>query len=403
MTQAPAIDDVQRSRVERYLAGSSEAPALVLDVGWVNGLGAQRLLARSGIRVLALDHKPSALGFRSRYGLGVRSPDPLDSDSFAPFLDELTELLPAPAVVFPTHDDVLEGIARVAPSLPGRLLCPFPAWERLELLQKKRWQLERAAGAGVGAPRTLYPGSATEARAAARELGLPLLVKPSEPVGFRRKFGKQAFRCESDADVDEAYGRAEPFAPMLQELVPGGDDQLYTVGSYLGAGGRALGVFCGRKLLQTPRGVGTCRLGEALWLPEVVDQALRLLRACGHVGISQVEFKRDSRDGSFKLMEINPRLWQWHTLAAACGVDVPVIAYRDLTGAPPPPVTSEGRRRRWAISLLPGERPVIPRPPYTEAVFSLRDPRPGFVHLLRTLKKLTGGRRPQATLGRPSG
>ena len=42
-------------------------PAVVVDVGWVNGLAAVRSLGRAGVRVLALDHRPSALGFRSRY------------------------------------------------------------------------------------------------------------------------------------------------------------------------------------------------------------------------------------------------------------------------------------------------------------------------------------------------
>ena len=69
-------------------------------------------------------------------------------------------------------------------------------------------------------------------------------------------------------------------------------------------------------------------------MQEVVDAGLRFLRGLGFHGISQVEFKRDPRDGRFKLMEINPRLWQWHGLAAACGVDLPLIAYRDLTGEP---------------------------------------------------------------------
>ena len=58
----------------------------------------------------------------------------------------------------------------------------------------------------------------------------------------------------------------------------------------------------------------------------------RLLRAIGFHGVSQVEFKRDPRDGRFKLMEINPRLWQWHGLAAALGVDFPRIVYLDLMG-----------------------------------------------------------------------
>src|SRR5205814_1680031 len=149
---------------------------------------------------------------------------------------------------------------------------------------------------------------------------------------FKRRFRRQAFRCQSAAEVEDAYGRAEAFEPMVQELVPGGDDHLYSVGSYVARDGRALGVFCGRKLRQTPPVVGTCRVGEALWVEEIVDAALRLLRAFAFHGLSQVEFKRDPRDGRFKLMEINPRLWQWHGLAAACGVDLPRIAYADLVG-----------------------------------------------------------------------
>jgi D-aspartate ligase len=195
------------------------------------------------------------------------------------------------------------------------------------------------------------------------------------------------------ATLDEAYAMAEPYAPMLQAVVPGGDEELYTVGSYLDREGRALGIFCGRKLRQTPRsrklvprGVGSCRHGESLWAPELVEDSLHLLKVCDFTGISQVEFKRDPRDGQYKLMEINPRLWMWHTLAAACGVNLPYIAYLDLTGRPPQPRTSEGRRKHWAITLMRGERPVIARPPFVEPVLSLRDPKPALVYLYRYLK-----------------
>jgi hypothetical protein len=46
-------------------------PAAVIDVGWVNGLAAIRSLGRAGIRVLAVDHRPSALGFRSKATSGA--------------------------------------------------------------------------------------------------------------------------------------------------------------------------------------------------------------------------------------------------------------------------------------------------------------------------------------------
>jgi predicted ATP-grasp superfamily ATP-dependent carboligase len=360
-------------------------PAVVVDVGWVNGLAAIRSLGRARVHVLALDHRRSALGFRSRYAKPVLTPDPQDEEAFVSFLAGLE--LEAPAPVFATHDEPLNAIARGAAQLDERYLYPFPPWDVLSRIQDKRSQLEAAERAGIPVPRTLHPGSAVAARAAAEELGWPVLVKPSSTEGFKRRFGRQAFRCESGAEVEAAYAQAEEYAPMVQEVIPGGDGELYTLGSYLAADGRALGLFCGRKLRQTPPGVGTCRVGEAVWVDEVVEQGLTLLRALGFHGLSQVEFKRDARDGAYRLLEVNPRLWQWHGLAAACSVDLPLIAYRDLTGEQLEPVSTNGHRRRWAITLLPGESFAPQRPPYVDAVFARDDLKPALVQVARFLRR----------------
>lgn len=349
--------------------------AAVIDVGWVNGLAAIRSLGRAGIPVLAVDHRPSALGFRSKYAERLLCPDPSDEHGFVNFIRALGEV-----VVFPTHDDSLNAVARYADDLEA--LTPFPAWDVLERVQSKRQQLEQAQAVGVDIPETRYPASATEAR----DLDLPVIVKPEHPVEFKRRFRRQAFRCETVAELEEAYACTEEFGPIVQEYVAGGDESLFTVGSYLARDGRPLGVFSGRKLRQTPRGIGTCRVGEAVWEQEPVDAALRLLQAFSYHGVSQVEFKRDARNGRFKLMEINARLWQWHGLATACGVDIPRIAYADLVGETPPKAHMNGDGKRWAITLLPGERPAPQRPPYVDAVFAFDDPKPGLVHLARVAR-----------------
>ena len=362
-------------------------PAVVVDVGWVNGLAAIRSLGRAGVPVIALDHRRSALGFRSRYAEPVLCPDPrADEDGFAAFLEDLSRRIERPLPVFPTHDEGLNAIARNLERLGGSVCAPFPSWDVLALVQSKRSQIERARAAGIDVPRTRYPDSAESARAGGEEVGFPALVKPSDPVGFKQRFRRQAFRCDTPEDLADAYERAKQFGPMVQELVPGGDGELYSVGSYIARDGRPLGVFCGRKLRQTPPGIGTCRVGEAVWVDDVVDAALRLLRAFDYFGLSQVEFKRDARDGRFKLMEINPRLWQWHGLATACGVDLPRIAYADLMGDALSAVEMDGAGKRWAITLLPGERLVLQRPPYVDAVFARDDPKPGLVHVARVVR-----------------
>jgi len=342
--------------------------AVVVDVGWVNGLAAIRSLGRAGVPVLALDHRPSALGFRSRYAQPQVCPDPQDEEAFVSFLAKLGEELEAPVPVFPTHDEPLNAIARSGLGEPFRF--PFPPWDVLARIQSKRAQYEAAEAAGIAVPRTVVPGSAAEARAAADELGYPVLVKPSSTEGFKRRFGRQNFRCENGDEAEQAYADAEEYEPLVQELIPGGDGALFMLGSYLAADGEPLGLFSGRKLRQTPPGAGTCRVGEAVW----------------DAGLSQVEFKRDPRDGTLKLMEVNPRLWQWHGLAAACGVDVTRIAYEDLTGERPAPASMNGRRRRWAITLLAGERPAPQRPPYVDAVFARDDLKPALAQLRRLLR-----------------
>jgi D-aspartate ligase len=367
------------SRIRERIAGAVRPAAIVVDVGWVNGLAAIRSLGRAGVPVVAVDHRESALGFRSRYAVPVVSPDPQDEDAFIEFLARVAEELDGPTPVFPTHDEPLNAIARGAGRLGERFRYPFPPWEVLQRIQSKRSQLEAAEAAGIPVPRWATRSEAAD------ELGYPVLVKPSSTEGFKRRFGRQAFRCETRAEVEDAFSEAAEYEPLVQELIPGGDDELYTLGSYLDRDGEPLGLFCGRKLRQTPPGVGTCRVGEAVWVDEVVDQGLKFLRALGPVGLSQVEFKRDPRDGSYRLMEINPRLWQWHGLAAACGVDFPRIAYEDLVGEKPDVARMNGQHKRWVITLLAGERPVLQRPPYVDAVFARDDLKPAFVQAARLL------------------
>ena len=345
-------------------------PAVVVGVGWVAGLAAVRSLGRAGIRVLAVDDRGSALGFRSRYAEPHVAPT-RRGDGYVAFLRELGS-----GVVFPTHDDDLETIARHRSELA--FICPFPGWDILGRAQDKREQVAAAVRAGVAVPATSYlPND---------DVTLPALVKPARAPEFRRRFGVKAFRCETPRELEEAFERASEFEPLVQEWIPGDDDALYTLGSYVAEDGRALGIFSGRKLRQTPRSIGTARVAEAVWADEVVEQGLALIHELELWGISQVELKRDPRDGRLKLIEVNPRLWEWHGLAAACGVDLPLIAYRDVIGEHVEPMRMRADGKRWAITFARRARPRPQRPPYVDAVWARDDPRPALVHAARVVR-----------------
>ena len=372
------------SAAAELAAGRQLAPAVVCEVGWVNGLGAIRSLGRAGVPVVAVDHRDFAIGFRSAYAFPVSAPDPVvDERGFIDSMVALGDALGRPAPVFPTHDEHLNSLARHKDELGERFRYPFPDWDVLEPLQSKRHQIDTAEALGLAAPRTLHPRSLEECRSAAREIGYPVLVKPSDNIIFKRLYRRQAFLCELPGELDDAYSKAGPYEPMLQEFIPGGDELLWTLGAAIGRDGEVLATFSGHKLRQTRKNMGSARVGEAVWDEEVVESGLALLKELGFYGVAQVEWKRDPRDGRLKLIEVNPRLWQWHGLAGACGADITLAAYWDLVGDRRPPKTTKGCSKRWAISVMHGQSAAFNRPPYVDGVFAADDPKPGMVNVVR--------------------
>jgi predicted ATP-grasp superfamily ATP-dependent carboligase len=354
------------------------ATAVVSSCEYPNGLATIRSLGRRGIDVVAVDDDRRAVGMNSRYARIVLAPSPNrpeNEDAFIASLLELGNGFDSPAVFFATSDPVLSVVARNRDVLGGRFVYPFPAWDTLGPTQDKWVQVRTAEAAGIPVPRTAAEPTA--------ELGFPVVVKPETPFPFRLRYpGVHAYLCRNLGETEVAFDRCADFHPLVQEYIPGGDDALYTFGTYVAADGEALGLFSGRKLRQTPPLVGSCRVAEAVWVDDVVEQGLALVHALGYYGICQVEFKLDRRDGRFKLIEANTRPWGWHGLTGACGVDLVRLAYDDLTGTRPPPTRMSNQRKRWAITLLGSTRPAPQRPPYVDGIFATDDLRP-FVADLR--------------------
>jgi predicted ATP-grasp superfamily ATP-dependent carboligase len=104
----------------------------------------------------------------------------------------------------------------------------------------------------------------------------------------------------------------------------------------------------------------------------------------------EVEFKLDSRDGRYKLLDVNVRAWGWHGLCRDCGVDFPYLQYCETLGLPLP--TSHvvyGYRWRRFLTDFPAALTEIRRGalspiayarsflgPTARSVLDLRDPAP---------------------------
>jgi predicted ATP-grasp superfamily ATP-dependent carboligase len=71
---------------------------------------------------------------------------------------------------------------------------------------------------------------------------------------------------------------------------------------------------------------------ESMNIPEIEMLALQLLKGIEFSGLAEIEFMYDLKDERFELLEVNPRLWGWHSIAVHAGLDLPHLAYIDAVG-----------------------------------------------------------------------
>lgn len=305
------------------------------------GLAVVRALARAGVPVYGFDHERSHYGFQSRYGIREHCPDPLRApDALARFLVERARTCPEPPLLYPTSDPFVAFASENRQGLAGHLRHALPATESVAAALDKRHQYERAQHAGIPVVPVFYPSGMDEVRALAVTLSYPVVVKPAIGHLWRERISREKAHRIDTADklvsvFEAAFACGAP--ALIQSLIVGPNTNHCKVCAYFDARGAALACVCMRKVRQYPIEFGVGTMMESVNDPALAELGLRMFRAMEWRGPGSIEFKRDDRDGEWKLVELNARLWQQHRLAAACGVDFSLIQYRDLTGQPPLP------------------------------------------------------------------
>jgi predicted ATP-grasp superfamily ATP-dependent carboligase len=144
---------------------------------------------------------------------------------------------------------------------------------------------------------------------------------------FRRKIVK----AENFRQLATAYQEAEQagLKVMLQELIPGEDSLGVNYNSYFW-NGQPLVEFTAKKIRSAPPELGSPCAAVSREIPEVHEFGRIFLRAARFYGYSCTEFKRDPRDGVYKLMEVNGRHNLSTLLAVNCGINFPWLHYRHL-------------------------------------------------------------------------
>ena len=388
-------------RAKSAPAVRSQAAGAVAFGSDYRALGLVRSLGRRGIPVLVLSGSDDVLAAKSRYATDVVSlPVGGDPTLFLCDLWERFEL--AGWVLFPTADESAAIVARSYNVLAERYLLASPPWDTFRWAHDKRLSNELATLTGVPHPRTWSVSSAEEA--ARLDLDFPIILKPAVKESFNALTAAKAWRVDSPEQLRQRFTEALELLPaealMIQELIPGsgkdgdGEQLSYAALCHRGA---PLAQLVARRTRQYPPDFGRAStFVETVEDAEVEEMSRRLLGRLGLDGLVEVEFKRDPRDGELKLLDINLRVWGWHTLAQRAGVDFPYLAYRLARGeeiTERPHARTGERWLRLSTDLPSGIREVLrgnePLLPYMKtlfsrhesAIFARDDPWPAVVEL----------------------
>jgi predicted ATP-grasp superfamily ATP-dependent carboligase len=312
---------------------------LVEGEGNPNGLSVVRSLGRRGIKVYAITPPKSYVRY-SRYCTWI--PDSITGGE-AP--EDRARYLLGPAsdwlrgaVLMTSYDPGLQLLARYRDQLKQKYLldlCHPPA--QLCMLDKLA-TYQAAVAAGVPTPKFWVATNRQQVLSYRDELVYPLLVKPLLSHVYRGRFEVKFAWAHNFDEMLKAYSQAEAAGidVMLVEEIPGPDDRLCSYFTYLDEQGDPQFHFTKRVIRRYPpvRGVGCHHVTD--WIPQIIAPALALFRQVGLEGLANVEFKRDNRDGQYKLIECNARITASNCLVAESGYDLAWLAYSRIVGLPQP-------------------------------------------------------------------
>lgn len=249
------------------------------------------------------------------------------------------------AVLIPCTDNWVQVVANLPENLRSRFPSSVPPPSAVDQLVDKR----RFAGLlkTHAVPHPLTLPLATESDLAQADLSKLAqgFLKPTNSQAFGAHFRKKAF---SFSTRDEAVARfrecsAAGFEMILQEYIPGPATEHYFLDGFIDREGTIKAWFARRRLRMYPPKFGNSTYLVSVPLDEMRDSMeslTRLLTAVRYRGIFSAEFKRDPRDGQFRLLEINARPWWYIGFAVDCGVNVVHMAYLDALGLPVPDAKS---------------------------------------------------------------
>lgn len=327
----------------------------------INALGIVRSFAKENIFSIVVDHM-NGPAFHSRFACPITCTNPtIDVGTFLQELIELGKKLKQHkkyGFIICSNDKYLYSVSIYQEFLKPYYIFPMSEWPIIEKCIDKSKLYQAAENLGIPYPKTFIVDSINDIDRIRKEIPFPCIVKPSVTVGFKQRLGlnKKAVIVNTLGEMIELEkliikAELDNETLIIQETIPGDMENLYTISAYTDKNSDILAYSIGHKIRQTPPDAGTITSGKVKDDDKIYALGKQILKDIQFHGISNIEFKKDIRDGSYKLIEINPRPGIWNYSATMAGVNLPFVAYMNVVCGFDAPIVHTNNEIIWIYDI----------------------------------------------------
>jgi predicted ATP-grasp superfamily ATP-dependent carboligase len=312
------------------VANQALMPVVTLGAYAHLGLGLVRSFGRLGIPVYVLDENLDTPAFYSKYCTGRfhRGMD-FAANSMVELLG-VSKKIGQKSILIPTDDRACIFVAKNADNLSERFIFPDITVDLVRSLVSKKELYTTAKSHGVPTAETIAPNCREELEEFVRRYNFPIVAKAIHGWRWNARGGKTII-VQTRRELLTLYEFAHPNL-ILQEYIPGGDETNWIFNGYFDAKSDCLFGYTGKKIRQWPPKGGITTLGVCSKNESIDQTAKKFLAALGYKGIIDMDFRYDTRDGKYKLLDVNPRVGSTFRLfVSETGTDVARTLYKDLT------------------------------------------------------------------------
>lgn len=186
----------------------------------------------------------------------------------------------------------------------------------------------------------------------------PVIIKPSNSVAYwnchfphKKKVFVAESREEFEAILTAIYSSSYQDHLILQEYIPGDDSNMRVMNCYCGRDKKVKLIALGNALLEehSPEGIGSYAAIINGYDETLNEQMEGFLEGIGYIGFANFDMKYDSRDGTYKLFEMNLRQGRSSFFVTAAGYNLAKWLVDDVIYHKEMPCTVATNKVLWTI------------------------------------------------------